>query len=329
MASSIETTSTTTTLKNNGNTYLSVDTNDDVAITNTLTATSPTFVTPNIGAATVTSLNGGPLAGFRNRVINGMFDVWQRGTSFSSSSVNEYSADRWRTEGYSQSTSVVRGTFGNTESLGGDFASYYARVTTNAAIPSGQYWAFQQRIETPQVLRGGETVTLSYWARAVSGTIEAGRFTSSLGANPALTTTWQKITGSYTVSASSTSYSLYLMYLGAGKAATAVDFANVQLEVGTVATPFERRPYGTELALCQRYYETGYSRMRVDPFSFGALGTSMSYAATKRVEPTVAGTAVLGTISGTLSATVSHIFINFSAGSSGNVSATWTATAEL
>ena len=28
----------------------------------------------------------------------------------------------------------------------------------------------------------------------------------------------------------------------------------VQLEVGSVATPFERRPYGTELMLCQRYY---------------------------------------------------------------------------
>jgi hypothetical protein len=32
----------------------------------------------------------------------------------------------------------------------------------------------------------------------------------------------------------------------------------VQLEVGTQATSFEYRQYGTELALCQRYYETSY-----------------------------------------------------------------------
>ena len=33
----------------------------------------------------------------------------------------------------------------------------------------------------------------------------------------------------------------------------------VQLEAGSVATPFERRAYGTELALCQRYYNKSYS----------------------------------------------------------------------
>jgi hypothetical protein len=33
-----------------------------------------------------------------------------------------------------------------------------------------------------------------------------------------------------------------------------MDIANIQVEVGQVATPFEYRPYGIELALCQRYY---------------------------------------------------------------------------
>jgi hypothetical protein len=34
----------------------------------------------------------------------------------------------------------------------------------------------------------------------------------------------------------------------------------LQLEVGTVATPFEHRPYGTELSLCQRYFEKSYNQ---------------------------------------------------------------------
>jgi hypothetical protein len=55
--------------------------------------------------------------------------------------------------------------------------------------------------------------------------------------------------------------------------------AQVQLEPGTVATPFEFRPYGTELALCQRYYEKSYN-IDVAPGSVSFVGETWIYAAT-------------------------------------------------
>jgi hypothetical protein len=75
----------------------------------------------------------------------------------------------------------------------------------------------------------------------------------------------------------------------------------VQLEAGTTASPFEYRQYGTELALCQRYYEKSYNTdvavptaTEVGTFShFGASDGSNnavvhgSFAATKRATPTM------------------------------------------
>jgi hypothetical protein len=65
----------------------------------------------------------------------------------------------------------------------------------------------------------------------------------------------------------------------------------VQLEAGSVATPFERRPYGTELALCQRYFERiGH------PFFPGRVNSSLfhrllcSYKTIKRATPTISST---------------------------------------
>ena len=64
MSSSIETTSTTTTLKNNGTAYISVDTNDVVTLNQS-------------------SLNGGQLAGNRNKIINGDMRINQSAPRFS------------------------------------------------------------------------------------------------------------------------------------------------------------------------------------------------------------------------------------------------------
>jgi hypothetical protein len=76
----------------------------------------------------------------------------------------------------------------------------------------------------------------------------------------------------------------------------------VQLEVGSVATPFERRPFGTELALCQRYYEKSYnigttpgtattvgnlSTVYNGVSTSSYIGAGVSFRVSKRAAPTI------------------------------------------
>jgi hypothetical protein len=64
----------------------------------------------------------------------------------------------------------------------------------------------------------------------------------------------------------------------------------VQLEKGSTATSFDYRPYGTEFALCQRYYEIG--TLYYEGYADLALGTAVggscgSFKVTKRTIPTM------------------------------------------
>lgn len=61
----------------------------------------------------------------------------------------------------------------------------------------------------------------------------------------------------------------------------------VQLEAGSIATPFERRPYGTELALCQRYYEVCGAHNYQYTTAGGAVSAVALQRVTKRATPTV------------------------------------------
>jgi hypothetical protein len=88
-------------------------------------------------------------------------------------------------------------------------------------------------------------------------------------------------------------------YLGAtgGTSTVAVSGATwqatgVQLEVGSVATPFERRPFGTELALCQRYYYRIKAEETNSAFAMAQCGTTTNangmsnFPVTMRTRPT-------------------------------------------
>lgn len=125
----------------------------------------------------------------------------------------------------------------------------------------------------------------------------------------------------------------------------------VQLEAGTVASPFERRDYGRELMMCQRYYEKSYEQGTVagsgtytGAFFAGqpAAGvfTGQRFLVVKRATPTVTyyspGTGVSGKVagpSGDLTVTSSSVSDNnlrdVSTSTASYANIHWVATAEL
>ena len=103
----------------------------------------------------------------RNMIINGNFDVWQRGTTFNSAvSTAHYSADRWAYYNYNQgSATTVTGqsfTIGQT-----DVPNEPTSFLRHALGSSNQEWWFYQRVEDVRTF-AGQTATLSLWMKSSS-----------------------------------------------------------------------------------------------------------------------------------------------------------------
>ncbi len=65
------------------------------------------------------------------------------------------------------------------------------------------------------------------------------------------------------------------------------ELTGVQLEVGSVATDFEHRSFGQELALCKRYYQTGYIKKYEN--NTGVIACSQTWPVQMRAAPTITG----------------------------------------
>ena len=66
-----------------------------------------------------------------------------------------------------------------------------------------------------------------------------------------------------------------------------LEFTGFQFEVGSVATDFEHRSFGQELALCQRYYQTGFAKVYNSNQPINVM--SQNFMPEMRAAPTITG----------------------------------------
>jgi hypothetical protein len=244
-----------------------------------------------------------------NYIINGAFDFWQRGTSFSP--FNQYTADRWAVVvSVGQTVVVSQQTFTpGSAPVAGYEGAFFSRIAWSGT-PTQTYW-YTQRVEDVRTL-ANQTVTLSFWAKATSNTsaitpmIEqnfgsGGSGVVSRNGTPInLTTSWQRFTQTFTIPSVSGKTIGANSYLDVRpfNGSTSVDGNNldiwgVQLEIGSVATPFKRNAPSiqAELAACHRYYyQIGVNGIdfyyQADPNSFGA-SNFINFPTIMRIAPTV------------------------------------------
>jgi hypothetical protein len=219
--------------------------------------------------------------GFRNVIINGGFDIWQRGTAATTIAITSSSAflaDRW------QATRSVSGSKQSQISAGLDGFRYGMRIQRDSGNTSTTAIYLSQSFEGDVAIKlANKPVVLSFYARAGSNysptssflTVGLGCGTGSeaniiyssftgytlpVNSNITLTTSWQRFTFIVNIPSGTTQAGLYFAMTPVGTASTNdyFDITGVQLEQNYQPTPFEQRPIGIELALCQRYYEKTY-----------------------------------------------------------------------
>ena len=302
---------------------------------NTASAIVARDASGNFTAGTITStqyLQGtdylSPYQGFRNKIINGDFGINQRGFTSSTTSAL-YGFDRWVVGhvGGTCTQSAQTFTVGSPAATGYESANYLQFVTASQSAAS-DFAKVRQFVEDVRTF-AGSTVTVSFWAKATSGTPKVAlELNQSFGSGGSPSAEVNVYGGQVTLSTSWARYSLTVAVpsisgktIGttANTSALIVDFWTssgstyntrsgslgiqnntfhfwgVQVERGSVATPFEQRPIGTELALCQRYYQR-----IIDPAGVGVSNGSSVIARvliplnqTMRAKPT-------STLSGTL-----------------------------
>lgn len=285
----------------------------------------------------IPSINGGPLSGFRNRLMNGAFVLNSRAAG-AVIATGSFPADRWclRSNGLGTLTTAATITPSSGITLGSQQMLQLYASTAQATMGANDYAFISQSIEginiadlgwgtatakpiTVSFICYGTSVgvmsvsvrngigNMSYVVPVTLTTGSTARFSITI---PGPTTgTWDQgtsrgielsfcftanpTTGTYsTPNASVWQAGNYVSHSTQSNWASVINkyflIGDVQLETGPVATPFEIRETGLELAMCRRYYEKmtiGF--IGASPYAAAYVGNIQSWSVGKRIVPTL------------------------------------------
>lgn len=259
-------------------------------------------------------------ANSENRIYNGDFNIWQRGTS---AAVGSYAADRWITLGSGGSVSQARSSFDLGDTLGVNCPTYFLSLSVSGQTLTSHYAYTSQRIEGVRSY-AGQTITILGWVRTTSlfgsFSVEAQQ-NFGTGGSPSATVSgisaakfvptgsWEpfaavinvpSVTGKV-LGSGNNDYLAVNFWTSAGSdfnsrtdslglQTISVDFWGIHIRQGTWTAAdtalYRPRDPGTELALCQRYYEVVNTGFIGSASGAGTtIGNFSSFAVTKRVYP--------------------------------------------
>ena len=218
-----------------------------------------------------------------NLLINGDFQVWQRGGALYGIINNQYFSDRWKMDCLG-CVNVSR------QLINGRFAAQFDIGTDKA------WCGIIQPVEDVQNALSGKKVTISIYTSApacihaaavqTSGGMVWFSFNSSLNMP-------DRVVGHATIPVFTDMRVDVKVYFNVSN-----QYPNVyaiKLEEGENATPFVSRPYAEELALCKRYYEVMDHNFIKGIANFG-IDQAFPFMAEKRISPTTSIYSKNGTV---------------------------------
>lgn len=240
-------------------------------------------------------IDGAQKTGFRNRIINGDMRVNQRGNGAGvaviAGTANQFMADRMMITcgGGNITAQCVAGTGAYTYDVLLTGAASVTSAAVRQRIEAANAASLKNKTVTVQAELSSSTAAVVMWSATyanspdnfISGVTAIAGGALMIGPVPEIKSF------SFNVGANAGNGIQVVFDFGALGAGETGRISGIQLEEGSVASPFEVRQYGLELALCQRYYETGYYHLYLPVSGTGYSGGRQPYKAVKRTVPTL------------------------------------------